>query len=72
MPHVHFLLGVAVNNFLIYLGLISGDYTIWFILGSLSPDIDLIISYLFKIDNHRQLPTHFPIFSIFGILFFGH
>ena len=65
MPHVHLLLGIAGANILAFWGY-SYSHLMWFILGSLFPDIDFIINLLVKKNNHREYPTHFSVLYLLG------
>ena len=69
MPHVHLLLGIAGANVLALWG--YNSYLLWFILGSIFPDIDFVMNLIIKKNSHRQLPTHFPLFYLLGVLFLG-
>jgi hypothetical protein len=64
MPHIHFLIGLIVNNSLqleAYLSLLV-------ILGSVFPDVDILFGLYLK-KNHRLFFTHSPSFWILVSLF---
>ncbi|MHA2247336.1 MAG: metal-dependent hydrolase [Candidatus Hodarchaeales archaeon] len=65
MPHVHLLVGITGANILAFWGY-SYSYLMWFILGSLFPDIDFIFNLLVKKNNHREYPTHFSVLYFLG------
>ncbi|MFX0171732.1 MAG: metal-dependent hydrolase [Candidatus Hodarchaeota archaeon] len=68
LPQIHLFLGL--NGALL---LNKGDFNnfsiIWFIIGSIFPDIDFFYGYVSK-QNHRKFPTHYPILWLsMGCLF---
>ncbi len=70
MPHVHLLVGLICANILVF----GGDdhsNSIWFILGSVLPDIDFIFNLIIEKNSHRQLLTHFPVIYLSGALLLG-
>ncbi len=70
MPHVHLLLGITGVNILAYWGQTS-YHSIYFLLGSVFPDIDSFFNLLIKKNSHRQLLTHFPLVYLVTAFFFG-
>ncbi|UCE13637.1 MAG: metal-dependent hydrolase [Candidatus Heimdallarchaeota archaeon] len=71
MPHFHLILGITGGIILEKWGVISVAYFVWLILGSVAPDLDIFFSFLIKDQNHRRLPTHFPLPYLVGIFVFG-
>lgn len=70
MPHVHLLVGLIGANILVFGG-VNHSNSMWFILGSILPDIDFIINRITKKNSHRQLLTHFPLTYLSGALLLG-
>ncbi|MFX1285980.1 MAG: metal-dependent hydrolase [Promethearchaeota archaeon] len=70
MPHVHLLLGITSVNILAYWGYDPSNL-IWFVVGSIFPDIDYIFNLVIRKRSHRQLPTHFLLLYLLGVFGFG-
>ena len=70
MPHVHILIGLIGANIFMFTG-VDHTYSMWFILGSVLPDIDFSINIILKKNSHRELPTHFPLIYFFGAFILG-
>ena len=56
LPHIHLILGIMIVNFLELNDLSS----FFIILGSILPDLDLILGILWK-RNHRTFISHYPL-----------
>ena len=59
-PHIHLLLGLIIANSLE----LSNLPLLLFVLGSIIPDIDIILGILQK-KNHRTFVSHFPMIWLF-------
>ena len=70
MPHVHLLIGLIGANIFLFTG-VNHTYSMWFILGSVLPDIDFSVNIILKKNSHRKLPTHFPLIYFFGAFILG-
>ncbi|MHA1444071.1 MAG: metal-dependent hydrolase [Candidatus Hodarchaeales archaeon] len=66
LPHIHLILGIILVNYLELNDLSS----FFVILGSLLPDLDLILGTLWK-KNHRTFISHYPLVWLFFALFFA-
>lgn len=66
LPHIHLILGILLVN-----SLELNDISIFFvILGSVLPDLDLLLGILWK-KNHRTFISHYPLVWLFLSLFFA-
>ncbi len=67
LPHIHLLIGMIIAN---YLEL--NDLAIFFVIGSILPDLDWILGIVWK-KNHREFATHYPmlwlVFSLIAVFF---
>jgi len=70
MPHVHLLIGLIGANIFMFTGA-HHTYSMWFVLGSVLPDIDYSFNIILKKNSHRELPTHFPLMYFFGAFILG-
>ena len=59
-PHIHLLLGLIIANILE----LNNLPLLLFVLGSIIPDIDIILGILQK-KNHRTFVSHFPMIWLF-------
>ncbi|MHA2112308.1 MAG: metal-dependent hydrolase [Candidatus Hodarchaeales archaeon] len=59
-PHIHLLLGIIITNSLE----LNNLPLLLFVLGSIFPDIDIILGILWK-KNHRKFVSHFPMIWLF-------
>lgn len=66
LPHIHFLIGIILVNYLELNDLSS----FLVILGSILPDLDMILGILWK-KNHRNFISHYPMVWLFSSLFFA-
>ncbi len=71
MPHIHLLLGIASANIFYSWG-VNSSSLLWFILGSVIPDIDYFLNLLMKKNSHRQLLTHYPLLYLVAAVFLGY
>jgi hypothetical protein len=69
LPQIHLFLGLN-GGFLLNQGGFNTSCIIWFIIGSISPDIDFVYGYISK-QNHRNFPTHYPILWLTMSCLFG-
>ncbi|MFX0181513.1 MAG: metal-dependent hydrolase [Candidatus Hodarchaeota archaeon] len=69
MPHIHLLQGIIGAILLKHFNL-GNSSMIWFIIGSISPDFDILYGYITK-QNHRNFITHYPITWLSIGCFFG-
>ena len=70
MPHIHLLLGIASVNIFYSWG-VNSSSLLWFILGSVVPDIDYFLNLLIRKNSHRQLLTHYPLLYLVAAIFLG-
>ncbi len=70
MPHIHLLLGIASANIFCSWG-VNSSSLLWFILGSVIPDIDYFLNLFIKKNSHRQLFTHYPLLYLVAAVFLG-
>ncbi|MFX0149915.1 MAG: hypothetical protein ACFFAJ_03980 [Candidatus Hodarchaeota archaeon] len=68
LPQIHLFLGLNGAILLNYGGF-NPSCIIWFIIGSISPDIDILYGYVSR-QNHRNFPSHYPMLWLsMGCLF---